>query len=83
MPELPALPATHPEGLFGMKEFLQLAGSDPALRQRLLDTLLTANREDLDQLHRSLDEKDWEEVAAAAHKIKGAARIVHAQPLVS
>ncbi|WAF84787.1 transporter substrate-binding domain-containing protein [Metapseudomonas otitidis] len=83
MPELPALPTTHPEGLFGMKEFLQLAGSDPALRQRLLDTLLTANREDLDQLHRSLDEKDWEEVAAAAHKIKGAARIVHAQPLVS
>lgn len=54
---------------------------NPELRQHFLETLLNANRKDLEQLRDHLAAGEWQEVAATAHKIKGAARIVHAEAL--
>ncbi|WP_236207547.1 transporter substrate-binding domain-containing protein [Pseudomonas tohonis] len=66
-----------------LREFEYLAGRDPALRTRLLDTLLRSNQSDLALMRDFIDQGDRPAIAEVAHKIKGAAKIVQARPLIS
>ena len=57
-----------------LREFEYLAGRDPALRTRLLDTLLRSNQSDLALMRDFIDKGDRPAIAEVAHKIKGPRR---------
>ncbi|BCD84469.1 hybrid sensor histidine kinase/response regulator [Pseudomonas solani] len=78
-----AVLTAHMPAACNLKEFERLAGRDPALRMRLLDTLLDSNRNDMALMQGFLDDGDRQAIAEVAHKIKGAAKIVHAGPLIA
>ncbi|MCW2293661.1 two-component system sensor histidine kinase EvgS [Pseudomonas sp. BIGb0408] len=59
-----------------------LTGGDPALARRLLDELWSSTTEDLRTLQELAATEDRDALAELAHRIKGAARIVSARPLV-
>ncbi|WP_213881535.1 transporter substrate-binding domain-containing protein [Pseudomonas sp. dw_358] len=65
--------------LAGLRE---LTGASPEAVQRLLGDLLDSNRNDLAQLENLRGSADYPAIAALAHRIKGAARIIRAQRLL-
>ena len=67
---------------FSLEGLQLLTGGNPKLDQRLLSELLNCNRLDREQLRALSQCKDRQSFLDVAHKIKGAARIVHACRLI-
>ncbi|MBT8768251.1 transporter substrate-binding domain-containing protein [Pseudomonas sp. DB1] len=81
--EATGLPPAEP-GLLrcDLGELDLLTGGNPVLNSRLINEILQANREDLDQLRALTGQQDWQGIAGLAHKIKGAAKIIKARHLI-
>jgi two-component system sensor histidine kinase EvgS len=67
---------------FSLEGLQLLTGGNPKLDHRLLSELLNSNRLDREQLRALFQCKDCQPFLDIAHKIKGAARIVHAYRLI-
>lgn len=67
---------------FSLEGLQLLTGGNPKLDHRLLSELLKSNRLDREQLRALSQCKDRQSFLDFAHKIKGAARIVHACRLI-
>jgi two-component system sensor histidine kinase EvgS len=68
--------------LLDLASLRELTGADPQAIRRLLGDLLDGTRADLAQLVELRERDDSAAAAALAHRIKGAARIVRAGPLL-
>lgn len=72
---------THPH--FEAKSVEKLTGNNAELISKILNELLKSNQIDLNSMCRAIEDKDLSAVKDLAHKIKGAARIIDANRLVS
>ncbi|ALM54023.1 transporter substrate-binding domain-containing protein [Halomonas huangheensis] len=57
-------------------------GVNPRTVMQMLEKLYFTNAEDIEQLHLAFERQDLSHQADLAHKIKGGARIIHADPVV-
>ncbi|PVZ60750.1 hybrid sensor histidine kinase/response regulator [Pseudomonas sp. B1(2018)] len=73
---------THAAPAFSLHGLKLLTGGDPILNRRLLNELVNSNRQDLQTLLSLSSFGDTQALQDIAHKIKGAARIVQASPLI-
>ncbi|WP_345815562.1 Hpt domain-containing protein [Paraburkholderia sp. PREW-6R] len=55
---------------------LDLVGGDRAAASRVLELVANTNRAGLVSLRESIDKCEWEQVASAAHRIAGSARVL-------
>lgn len=62
---------------------LELAGDDHAVARRLLEMIADTNRTTLVSLQESVAAASWDEVAGAAHRIAGSARLLGCGELVA
>jgi HPt (histidine-containing phosphotransfer) domain-containing protein len=62
---------------------LELAGDDPAIATRLLAMIADTNRTTLASLQDSIGALSWDEVASAAHRIAGSARLLGCGALIA
>ncbi len=67
---------------FSLHGLKQLTGGNPMLNRRLLNELVSSNRQDLPTLLSLSSSGDTQALRDIAHKIKGAARIVQASRLI-
>ncbi|VVN24267.1 transporter substrate-binding domain-containing protein [Pseudomonas fluorescens] len=67
---------------FSLHGLKLLTGGNPVLNRRLLNELVSSNRQDLQTLLSLSSSGDTQALQDIAHKIKGAARIVQASPLI-
>lgn len=67
---------------FNIDALFALAGPDPAFARQMLSTLCQSNSADIEQLKPLLQQSDWDALKKLAHKIKGAAVLVHAEQLI-
>lgn len=71
------------EGLgFDLDELRRLTGGDRHVLGTLLQELLRVNREDVRRLRQHLATRDLVGLAAMAHRIKGAVRMIRAQEVM-
>lgn len=70
----------HADG-FDLRALKEMTGGNPGLIRRLLEELLSSNRLDIDQVQPLWAAGDWKRLADLAHRMKGAARLVHAEAL--
>ncbi|MDF9902618.1 UNVERIFIED_ORG: two-component system sensor histidine kinase EvgS [Pseudomonas reinekei] len=73
---------THATPAFSLHGLKLLTGGNPMLNRRLLNELVNSNRQDLQTLMSLSSSRDTQALQDIAHKIKGAARIVQASPLI-
>ncbi|PNB72932.1 hybrid sensor histidine kinase/response regulator [Pseudomonas sp. GW456-E7] len=73
---------THAAPPFSLHGLKLLTGGNPQLNRRLLNELVNSNRQDLQTLLSLSSSGDTQALQDIAHKIKGAARIVQASPLI-
>ena len=78
-PEKITITATH----FAADAVEKLTGNNAELVDKLLKELLKSNQSDLQSLYTALENNDLSTIKDLAHKIKGAARIIDAQKLMS
>ncbi|WP_198779830.1 response regulator [Shewanella putrefaciens] len=78
-PEKATITATH----FAADAVEKLTGNNAELVDKLLKELLKSNQSDLQSLFVALENNDCSSIKDLAHKIKGAARIIDAQKLMS
>jgi two-component system sensor histidine kinase EvgS len=79
---LAAIPRAAPqEPAFDLQGLDTLTGGDPTLQRRLLEQVLASSRDDRQHLQ-ALARTEHQALAEHAHRIKGAARIVQALPLI-
>lgn len=78
-PEKITITATH----FAADAVEKLTGNNAELVDKLLKELLKSNQSDLQSLYVALENNDLSTIKDLAHKIKGAARIIDAQKLMS
>ncbi len=69
--------------LYDLTPLAELTAGDPSLMAHLLDELLASNRKDLEDLIQLVEEKNTRGLSELAHRIKGAARVVTANRLIS
>jgi HPt (histidine-containing phosphotransfer) domain-containing protein len=62
---------------------LELAGDDHAVARRLLEMIADTNRTTLASLQDSVAAASWDEVAGAAHRIAGSARLLACGELIA
>jgi HPt (histidine-containing phosphotransfer) domain-containing protein len=62
---------------------LELAGDDHTIATRLLEMIADTNRTTLASLQDSLGVSSWDEVASAAHRIAGSARLLGCGALIA
>ncbi|WP_236237445.1 Hpt domain-containing protein [Pseudomonas faucium] len=75
--------AARVEGLgFDLDELRRLTGGDRRVLGTLLQELLRVNRDDLRRLRQYLARRDLVGLAAMAHRIKGAVRMIRAQEVM-
>ncbi|MBP7541637.1 MAG: response regulator, partial [Saprospiraceae bacterium] len=72
---------THPH--FEAKSVEKLTGNNAELISKILNELLKSNQIDLNSMCRAIEDKDLSAVKDLTHKIKGAARIIDANRLIS
>ncbi|MNF82343.1 Virulence sensor protein BvgS precursor [compost metagenome] len=72
----------HATPAFSLHGLKLLTGGNPILNRRLLNELVNSNRQDLQTLQSLSSCGDTQALQDIAHKIKGAARIVQASPLI-
>lgn len=60
-----------------------LTGGDTKLAQMLIVQLHDSNALDLEQLKSRIKEKQWKEISALAHRLKGVARLINSEPLTT
>ncbi|WP_342246644.1 transporter substrate-binding domain-containing protein [Pseudomonas sp. OTU5201] len=70
-------------GLFDLAPLAPLTGDDPGLIQNLLNELLETNRRDLRPLVELAEQGDAHGLSELAHRLKGAARVIRAEPLIA
>jgi two-component system sensor histidine kinase EvgS len=73
---------THAAPAFSLHGLKLLTGGNPMLNRRLLNELVSSNRQDLQTLLSLSSSGDTQALQDTAHKIKGAARIVQASRLI-
>jgi two-component system sensor histidine kinase EvgS len=73
---------SHATPAFSLRGLKQLTGDNPMLNRRLLNELVSSNRQDLQTLLTLSSSGDRQALQDIAHKIKGAARIVQASRLI-
>jgi two-component system sensor histidine kinase EvgS len=83
----PAKPSDPPGGpreepLIDLSSLRELTGANPEAMRQLLGDLLSSSRHDLDCLAQLRGGDDRQAIASLAHRVKGAARIVRARPLL-
>ncbi|MDH4582248.1 transporter substrate-binding domain-containing protein [Pseudomonas sp. BN415] len=81
-------PAVHEDGasesaLFDLTPLAPLTGGDPVLIRNLVNELLETNRRDLKPLQDLANQGDVPNLLELAHRLKGAARVVKATPLIA
>jgi two-component system sensor histidine kinase EvgS len=78
-----SLPAKEPNRaeVFDLTSLQAMTGGNPGLTRRLLEELHSSNRLDIDQVRPLWAAGDWKQLADLAHRMKGAARLVHAEAL--
>jgi two-component system sensor histidine kinase EvgS len=79
-PGAPALPRDEP--LIDLSSLRELTGANPESMRQLLGDLLTSSRHDLERIAELRGGDDRAAIASLAHRIKGAARIIRAKPLL-
>jgi HPt (histidine-containing phosphotransfer) domain-containing protein len=62
---------------------LELAGDDHAVARRLLEMIAETNRTTLASLQGSVATASWNDVAGAAHRIAGSARLLACDELIA
>lgn len=67
---------------FDLRGLDAMTGGDPSLVSRLLNELLKSNRLDRLELQKAAQGQDLSALIEIAHRIKGAARIIKAMPLI-
>ncbi len=70
------------EALFDLSPLAPLTGGDADLIRNLVNELLEANRRDLEPLAKLAGRSDAPALAELAHRLKGAARVIRAEPLI-
>ncbi|MFS2198625.1 transporter substrate-binding domain-containing protein [Pseudomonas sp. Pseusp3] len=79
---LQGIEPTHAVPAFSLHGLKLLTGGNPMLNRRLLNELVSSNRQDLQTLLSLSSFGDTQALQDIAHKIKGAARIVQASRLI-
>ncbi|WP_338474505.1 transporter substrate-binding domain-containing protein [Pseudomonas sp. MS646] len=79
---LPEAAPSSPSAGFDLSTLEQLTGSDTDSLRQLLRELLSSHVEDQARLLRLSDQRDLPGLADLAHRIKGGARMINAQPLI-
>ncbi|UCO98614.1 transporter substrate-binding domain-containing protein [Metapseudomonas lalkuanensis] len=79
----PAPFAAGVSGLFDLAPLAPLTGGDPGLIHNLLKELLETNRRDLQPLAELAEQGDAHGLSELAHRLKGAARVIRAEPLIA
>lgn len=70
-------------GLFDLAPLTPLTGGDPGLVRNLLNELLETNRRDLQPLAELAEQGDAPGLSELAHRLKGVARVIKAEPLTA
>ncbi|WP_280350251.1 transporter substrate-binding domain-containing protein [Pseudomonas sp. BN414] len=73
---------TKGEALFDLSPLAPLTGGDTVLIRNLVNELLETNRRDLEPLAELAGRNDAPALAELAHRLKGAARVIRAEPLI-
>nr|WP_271410274.1 transporter substrate-binding domain-containing protein [Pseudomonas sp. Q1-7] len=79
----PAQPEAETGALFDLAPLTPLTGGDASLIRNLVNELLETNRRDLEPLAVLAEQGDAPGLAELAHRLKGAARVVRAEPLIA
>ena len=66
--------------LLDAETLTEFTGGDATLRREILRQFLAANEPDAVELRESIDGDDFEATTCVAHRIKGASRMIGAQP---
>ncbi|WP_044871317.1 transporter substrate-binding domain-containing protein [Pseudomonas sp. LFM046] len=74
--------AVGAQALFDLAPLAPLTGGDPGLVRNLVNELLATNRRDLVPLAELTERGDAQGLAELAHRLKGAARVIRAEPLI-
>ena len=74
---------TEKQPLFDNASIDGLTGGDTKLAHMLVVQLHDSNKLDLEQLKSKIQEKQWKEIAALAHRLKGVARLINSAPLIT
>ena len=69
--------------MFDLAPLAPLTGGDPGLIHNLLKELLETNRRDLQPLAELAEQGDAHGLSELAHRLKGAARVIRAEPLIA
>ncbi|MFL1544993.1 transporter substrate-binding domain-containing protein [Pseudomonas sp. O39] len=69
--------------LYDLAPLEELTGSDTALMNHLIDELMVSNRKDLEDLIQLVEDQNTSELFELGHRIKGAARVVTANRLIT
>lgn len=80
-PEQPAVPQSKTDNLFTIKDVLGPA--PPKVRAQFINELINSNDADLAHIHDGVARQDWRLIISIAHRIKGAASLIHANALVA
>lgn len=78
----PVSPAAAAEKKFNVDKLLGLVGGQPNAVRRLLEEFLNTTRSDLLDVQKGMEKGDVLLLAAAAHKIRGASRMLDADALI-
>ncbi|AOE82915.1 chemotaxis protein CheY [Pseudomonas sp. TCU-HL1] len=70
-------------GLFDLAPLAPLTGGNPTLIRNLVNELLETNRRDLEPLGELANQGNIPGLLELAHRLKGAARVVKAEPLIT
>ncbi|MEJ8848039.1 response regulator [Variovorax rhizosphaerae] len=71
-----------PDQPFDLSTLKTFSGGDPAVESSFMEALLRSNLSDAEELAEFIESNDLGKVASAAHKIKGAARLVKAESVM-
>ncbi|WP_156156613.1 transporter substrate-binding domain-containing protein [Pseudomonas tussilaginis] len=69
--------------LFDLAPLVELTNGDPTLIKHLVDQLLASNRKDLEELIQMVEDQDRAGLSELGHRLKGAARVVTANRLIT
>ena len=78
--EIPAMIEMPAAALLDAETLTEFTGGDATLRREILRQFLAANEPDAVELRESIDGDDFEATTCVAHRIKGASRMIGAQP---
>lgn len=69
--------------LFDLAPLAEVTNGDPKLMKHLVDELVTSNRKDLEELVQMVEDLDSAGLSELGHRLKGAARVVTANRLIT